>query len=178
MRFLQTVCSHNKGETSMVFHFAKLNSRIKATWPGRTKNTQQNKDTMVIDARQDCLFVIQDDDGFERIRLQHIEAENVSIVRADRQLQIWDIQTEHHSLLAIIEDPDNDGITTIEEIVTNKDAGFVTKNIDMSDLSAFKSGEAYNPCTNVEETGLALLAGNHPTSDTDEISVDPLVTVH
>ena len=178
MRFSRTVYLRNKGEASMVFHFAKLNSRIKATWPGRANNNGPVRDTIIIDARQNCLFVIEDTDGFERIRLQNIDPENVSLVRADKQIQIWNLNSARHLLLAIIEDPDNDGVTTIEEIIIDRNAGFVTKNIDMSDLSAFKSGSAYNPCATIEEPGLALLAGGNPASCTDEISAENPVTVH
>lgn len=162
----------------MVFHFAKLNSRIKTTWPGRTNNDEPARDTMIIDARQNCLFVIGDADGFERIRLQNIDPGNVSIVRAYKQLQIWDINSAHSLLLAVIEDPDNDGITMIDEIVIDKSAGFVTKNIDMSDLSAFKSGSPYDPWANMEEPGLALLADGNPASDANEICAEDPVTVH
>jgi len=174
VRFSQTVYLHNKGDVSMVFHFAKLNSRIKTTWPGRTNNSEATSDTIIIDARQDCLVVIQDEDGFERIRLQNVDPGGVSIIRAYKQLQIWNINAGRHLLLAIIEDPDNDGITTIDEIIINKNTGFVAKNIDMGNPLAFKSGSAYDPCANMEESGLALLAGNSTVSDT----MKDLITVH
>jgi len=79
-------------------------------------------------------------------------------------------------LLAIIEDPDNNGITTIENVVVISKTGCVVSVFDMEHPSKFKPGYEYNIDTCLSEHNLLAIAGGDGT-DFELGSIDENKTI-